>query len=214
MDISEIAYPMPNGLEEKTVAVKREREEEVEVEPVAKKVKSEDPAVEVEGLEIEEAEKTEEQQLAAKSRDYYIVNNSNAGNMITIKNLPIAFEAEKLKLIFGNKKRLVLDYYIEPDVQTNEPRGFVEFSKAEEATAAASRTGLRISGIPVEIRRCIPAKVKWENFDKEGENSKQRYLSVTWTKLWINRYCGKCLVRYLPHRFFSGTLIVLKVWED
>ncbi|KAJ3117310.1 Squamous cell carcinoma antigen recognized by T-cells 3 [Phlyctochytrium bullatum] len=151
---------------------KRGREEAEAGEPSAKKAKTVEPTVLEEDLVIEEPDAGEKQEKRSRPKDYYVLDNSAAGCMVVVKNLPAQFDAKKLK-----RKRIV-DYYIEPDLKTGEPQGFLEFNNAEDAAAMALKDGLKVSGVELKIQRCIPAKVEWGNLDRQpGEQKNKIYVS-------------------------------------
>ncbi|KAJ3314939.1 tyrosyl-DNA phosphodiesterase 1 [Blyttiomyces sp. JEL0837] len=120
-------------------------------------------AMEAEPMEVEKTK-------AAKPRDFYVIENSNAGNMVHLAGLPADCAVDHLKTLFGAKKKLV-DYYI--DVSDDGIRhGFIEFPKAEQAAAAAAKETIDILGTSVDVQRCIPAQSKWSDFDEKSEPTK------------------------------------------
>ncbi|KAJ3190926.1 Squamous cell carcinoma antigen recognized by T-cells 3 [Irineochytrium annulatum] len=151
----------------------------------------------MDGIDIEESSHDAKTEKALKEKQFVVVENSNGGCMIHIADLDRKVDEEKLKAIFGFKvensvpghanamQKQVVDYYIEEDDE-GKRSGFLEFRTKDDATAAANRPGLKVNHKPVEISRCIPKQLQWNDFDAE-DAAKRRKIYVSNLEVTIDK---------------------------
>ncbi|KAJ3128261.1 Splicing factor [Nowakowskiella sp. JEL0407] len=138
---------------------KRVRNEESE-ESTGKRKKEEAEPMDVDSEKKEEVEIT-----------YHIIENSMAGNMIYVKNVPSVVDAPLVRDLFQICGEIV-DVLIEGDEANREI--FVEFKSAEfvkKAVELFHNQDIFGDGQIVCIQRCKPAKAVW-SFDQGEEKNK------------------------------------------
>ncbi|KAJ3133164.1 Splicing factor [Physocladia obscura] len=97
-------------------------------------------------------------------REFFVIEDSNAGNIVRLVNVKPDTDVSFFKSLFGTKIPPV-DYFLKNN-EDGTTDGFIEFSKTEDAINAVLRDTIKVYGENVVIQRCIPAKKKWDDFDQ------------------------------------------------
>ncbi|KAI9342815.1 hypothetical protein BDR26DRAFT_858805 [Obelidium mucronatum] len=130
------------------------------------KLKHTEDAMEVDVSEEEQQKSGASTTAAPVKKDFYVLNDSNAGNIIRLINVKPETDSTFFKTLFRTKAPPV-DYYLKAQ-EDGTTDGFIEFSRAEDAVAAALKDTVKVFGVSVSIQRCIPAKKKWDDFDENA----------------------------------------------
>ncbi|ORY53253.1 hypothetical protein BCR33DRAFT_711581 [Rhizoclosmatium globosum] len=149
---------------------KREFDEEdapTSPERVTKKAKK-DEVTELEQMEVDNPAaappRTENGEQAPVKKEFYTLDDSNAGNIIRLINVHPNTDPTFFKSLFETKLPPV-DYYLKAQ-EDGTTDGFIEFTKAEDALNAALLGKIKVFKQYTVIQRCIPAKTKWGDLDE------------------------------------------------
>ncbi|KAJ3070399.1 Splicing factor [Podochytrium sp. JEL0797] len=111
-----------------------------------------------------------EETKPAVKKEFYTLDDTNAGNIIRLVGVNPETDCEFFKTLFGPKP-VPVDYFLKAqDDGTTD--GFIEFPKAQDAITAALRGKVKVFGDLVAIERCIPLKRKWGDLDESVETAK------------------------------------------
>ncbi|KAJ3189555.1 Splicing factor, partial [Entophlyctis luteolus] len=101
---------------------------------------------------------------APKKKEFYVLNNSNAGSIIRLVDVKPDTDPVVFKSLFKTKMPPVDYFLISQEDGTTD--GFIEFSRADDAINAALLETVKVFGKSVSIQRCIPPK-EWSDFDEQ-----------------------------------------------
>lgn len=98
-----------------------------------------------------------------------MIDNSNAGKMVYLSNLP-SFITTEMLIEVCKKYGRVIDCYLQPNADSGEIEGYVEFQSIESVRQLVCNP-ITIHNHTIETTRCRPAVMKWRFVEEERKDT-------------------------------------------